>query len=43
MTTGWFIFGVVMPIIVAGGGWIMVLAHERDLRRRAEKRQRPAE
>ena len=29
MTTGWFIFGVVMPVIVAGGGWLMVLAHER--------------
>jgi hypothetical protein len=43
MTTGWFIFGVVMPIIVAGGGWIMVLAHERHLRRQDERRAHPAE
>lgn len=43
MTTGRFIFGVVMPAIVAGGGWLMVLAHERTLRRRRERRARPAE
>ncbi len=43
MTTGWFIFGVVMPAIVAGGGWIMVLAHERSLRKRREHRTGPAE
>lgn len=33
MTTGWVFFGIVMPAIVAGVGWIGVLAHERSLRR----------
>ncbi len=42
MTSDWIIFGVVMPAIVAGLGWIAVLAHERDLRER-EKRTRNQE
>jgi hypothetical protein len=43
MTTGWFIFGVVMPGIVAGGGWIVALAHDRYLRRQQQSRAKPAE
>jgi hypothetical protein len=38
MTTGRFIFGIVMPAIVAGGGWIVVVAHGRYLRRRQRER-----
>jgi hypothetical protein len=43
MTTEWVLFGVVMPAIVAGIGWIAVLANERYLRKQEERRTRPAE
>ena len=43
MTTEWVLFGVVMPAIVAGIGWIAVLANERYLRMQEERRTRPAE
>jgi hypothetical protein len=43
MTTGWFIFGVVMPAIVAGGGWIVALAHDDYLRKQRQRRTKPAE
>jgi hypothetical protein len=43
MTTGWVFFGIVMPAVVAGGGRIMVLAHERYLRKQQERRAKPAE
>jgi hypothetical protein len=43
MTTGWVIFGVVMPAIVAGIGWVAVLANERYLRRQEHSRAKPAE
>ena len=43
MTTEWVLFGVVMPAIVAGIGWIAVLANERSLRKQEERRTRPAE
>ena len=43
MTTGWFIFGIVMPAVVAGGGWIIALANDRYLRKQKERRTRPAE
>jgi hypothetical protein len=42
MTTGWVIFGIVMPAIVAGIGWIAVLTNERYLRKQ-HKRAKPAE
>jgi hypothetical protein len=32
--TGWLVFGLVMPAIVAGLGWLAVLHHERYLRNR---------
>jgi hypothetical protein len=35
--------GVVMPAIVAGGGWIVALAHDSYLRRQEGRRTRPAE
>lgn len=38
MTWGWFFFSVVMPAIVAGTGWIAVLANERSLREQDERR-----
>lgn len=43
MTTGWVVFGLVMPAIVAGVGWLAVLANERYLRMQDAKRARPAE
>lgn len=43
MTSGWFFFSAVMPAIVAGIGWIAVLANERYLRKQEARRQRPAE
>lgn len=43
MTTGWIIFGIVMPAIVAGLGWIAVLANERYLRNQHNRTGRPAE
>lgn len=43
MTTGWFIFGIVMPAIVAGGGWMIALANDRYLRKQKERRSQPAE
>jgi hypothetical protein len=43
MTTGWFIFGVVMPAIVAGTGVLYAWAHLRWLRKQDEKRDAPAE
>jgi hypothetical protein len=43
MTSGWFIFGVVMPAIVAGGGWVIALANDRYLRRERQRRDKPAE
>jgi hypothetical protein len=43
MTFGWVIFGVVMPVIVAGLGWTAVLANERYLRNREKQAQKPAE
>jgi hypothetical protein len=43
MTSGWFIFGVVMPAIVAGGGWIIDLANDRYLRRERQRREKLAE
>ena len=42
MTTGWVIFGVVMPAVIAGLGWIAVLANERYLRKRHHERPAPA-
>jgi hypothetical protein len=43
MTTGWVIFGIVMPAVVAGIGWIAVLANEHYLRTQDHKRTKPAE
>lgn len=43
MTADWFIFGVVMPAIVAGGGWIVAFAHDRYLRKQRQKRAKAAE
>jgi hypothetical protein len=43
MTTGWFIFGIVMPAAIAGLGWIYVIAHERWLRQQDAKCDAPAE
>ena len=43
MTAGWMVFGLVMPAIVAGVGWLAVLANERYLRAQDAKRTRPAE
>ena len=43
MTTGWIIFGVVMPAIVAGLGWAAVFANERYLRNQQKRTGRPAE
>jgi hypothetical protein len=43
VTLGWIIFGIVMPAIVAGLGWIAVLAHERSLRKTEQRRAKPAE
>lgn len=47
----WFLFGVIMPAIVAGGGWLLVLQGEREAREfdrlraeeEARKRAAPAE
>ena len=41
MTTQWLIFSIVMPAVVAGIGWLAVLAHERQLRRDLERETRP--
>jgi hypothetical protein len=43
MTAGWVMFGIVMPAVVAGVGWIGVLAHERYLRTQAHKRREATE
>ena len=43
MTVGWLIFGIVMPAIIAGLGWVAVLANERYLRKQEERRAKPAE
>ncbi|MFT3974436.1 MAG: hypothetical protein QM699_13595 [Amaricoccus sp.] len=43
MTAGWVVFGLVMPAIVAGVGWLGVLANERYLRGQEAKRARAAE
>jgi hypothetical protein len=43
VTVGWVIFGIVMPAIVAGLGWLAVLANERYLRTHHEQRAKPAE
>jgi hypothetical protein len=43
MTAGWLVFGIVLPAVVAGLGWIAVLAHERHLRAHDAKRTKPAE
>jgi len=36
MTTQWLIFSIVMPAVIAGIGWLAVLAHEWQLRRALE-------
>ena len=43
MTTGWILFGLVMPAVVAGVGWIGVFANERYLRKQQERSAKPAE
>jgi hypothetical protein len=43
MTAGWLVFGIVLPALVAGLGWIAVLANERHLRARDERGTKPAE
>ena len=43
MTIGWVIFGIGMPAVVAGLGWIAVLANEHSLRKHEERRTKPAE
>ena len=46
MTTQWLIFSTVMPAVVAGIGWLAVLAHEWQLRRELDRETRskaPAE
>ena len=43
MIVGWVIFGVVMPAIVAGLGWIAVLANERYLRKQEKRAAKPVE
>jgi len=42
MTIGWVVFGIVMPAVVAGIGWIAVLPNERYLRNQ-ERSSAPAE
>ena len=45
MTTQWLIFSIVMPAVLAGIGWLAVLAHEWQLRRGSEsaRSEPPAE
>ena len=43
MTVGWVFFGIVRPAIIAGLGWVAVLANERHLRKQAEREAKPAE
>ena len=43
VTIGWVIFGIGMPAVVAGLGWIAVLANEHSLRKHEERRTKPAE
>ena len=43
MAIGWFIFGVVMPAVVAAGGWMIALSNDRYLRKQRERRAEPAE
>jgi len=43
MTWGWFIFGVIMPAVVAGGGWLAAYLHLRSLRRQDAEAKSPAE
>lgn len=43
MTTGWVLFGVILPAVVAGIGWIGVFVYEWDLRRQDRRRAGPAE
>jgi uncharacterized membrane protein len=37
VTAGWIFFSIVMPAIVAGVGWLAVLANERYVRKEREK------
>ena len=43
MTIGWVIFGIGMPAVVAGLGWIAVLANEHSLRKHEERRPASAD
>jgi hypothetical protein len=43
VTWFWFYFGVVMPAIIAGGGWLAAYLHMRSLRRHDARPNRPAE
>ena len=43
MTVGWFIFGVVMPVVVVALGLIAAWANDRYLRREDEKTKKAAE
>ena len=39
--TNWIIVNVVMPLTLVGIGWIGALAYERQLRREAEREDKP--
>jgi uncharacterized membrane protein len=43
MTTGWLLFGTVLPAIVVGLGWLLMLWHERAQRKGTHHESAPGE